>query len=172
MVPASGCLAGGKVSFQIKDRTDDTKDQLKWKWTKGAETTQPDFGDPLATTTYALCVYDHTGGVPALATTLEVPPNSLWQDRSPKGWKYKDKTLAVDGIQKIQLKPGTAGKSKAQLMARGTNIPMPTPVGADRYFAQDPAVIVQLVNSDGVCWTSEFNAAKKNAGDQYKAKGP
>ena len=58
------------MTFQIKDRADDSKDQLKWKWTKGAATTQPDFGDPLGTTTYALCVYDHTGGVPTLATVL------------------------------------------------------------------------------------------------------
>src|SRR6185369_7735945 len=33
--PATGCLTGAKASFAIKDSTDDTKDKLKWKLSKG-----------------------------------------------------------------------------------------------------------------------------------------
>ena len=41
-----------------------------------------------------------------------------------------------------------------------------------RAFVQDPAVTVQLVNSAGKCWTSEFTAegTSKNGGGRFRAK--
>jgi hypothetical protein len=175
--PATVCFEAQKSKFQVRTKTDPSKNQIKWNWIKGDETIQADFGNPLLTTTYALCVYDQTGSVPSLATSILVDPNGFWNDKSPKGWKYKDKSGTEHGVSKLQLKPGSAGKSKAQVKAKGINVPMPTPISAtsatDEYFDEDPSVIVQLLSSDGFCWSTEFTApAKKNVADQYKTKSP
>src|SRR5262249_21615335 len=50
-----------KASLQLTDRSPDTKDQLAWKWTRGAGTTVAELGHPLTTDDYALCLYDASG---------------------------------------------------------------------------------------------------------------
>ncbi len=172
--PATTCFGAAKTSFQITDKADDSKDKLKWKWNKGDETLQSDLGDPLAVTTYRLCVFDEVGGVPAFVAGVTVPPNGAWQDKTPKGFQYKDKARTFDGVDKIKLKPGVVGKSKAQLSAKGVNLGgvLPGPAGA-AYFQQDTRVIVQLRNEpESTCWTSEFSTFKRNDGERFKAKTP
>ncbi len=170
--PVLTCLTAERGGFQVKDNADDAKDQLRWKWQKGEQTDQLDFGDPLNATSYTLCVYDTSGGSSSLATSLQVDANGFWQSYDPKGWSLKDSTGTYDGVQQIKLKPGAIGKSKAQLKARGANLATPVPVDASTFFAQDPNVTVQLLNSEGVCWTSEFTTNLLNTQEQFKAKTP
>jgi hypothetical protein len=35
-------------------------------------------------------------------------------------------------------------------------VPLPTPVDASQLFDVDPSVIVQVISSDDVCWSTEF----------------
>jgi hypothetical protein len=63
-----------------------------------------------------------------------------------------------------------AGKSQAQVKAKGVNLPMVTPIGGGAYFDADPSVVAQLVTSEEKCWTTEFAVATKNEESQYKAK--
>ncbi len=170
--PAALCLAGNSVQLTISDSSNNARDQIGWKWSRGAATSQADFGDPLMSTSYTLCVYDTAASVSSLAAWARVDPNAAWRDKSPRGWAYKDKSAAFDGIDKIKLKPGAAGRSKAQLRSKGVGTPTPLPVAVDRLFSLDPSVTVQLINSDGVCWTSEFSAAdvRKNSEKKFKAK--
>ena len=44
-----------------------------------------------------------------------------------------------------------------------------TPFSATEYYDQDPAVIVQLSNSRGECWSTAFTSAKKNTAEIYRA---
>ena len=170
--PATACLLPERAKFELKDKATDKSDTIKWKWQKGEETFLADFGNPQSTTEYALCVYDESAGVPMLSTALQVPPSALWTSKS-SGAKYKDKLAASDGVKAIALKAGAEGKAKVQLTAKGTAIPMPTPVGVDQNFAQDTRVIVQLVNSEGFCWSSEFTGpAARNNGEQFKDRTP
>jgi len=37
---------------------------MSWKWQKGQTTTLADFGDPVHTDEYALCLYDESGAMP------------------------------------------------------------------------------------------------------------
>jgi len=68
------------------------------------------------------------------------------------------------------LQAGADGKAKIVVKGKGANLPMPAPVGTG-LFAQDTAVTVQLVNSDGMCWEADFSApAKKNDLKVFKAK--
>ncbi|RMD81168.1 MAG: hypothetical protein D6815_12450, partial [Candidatus Dadabacteria bacterium] len=104
--PAPVCLGAGKAVFELADKTNDARDLVKFKWLKGAETQLGDFGDPTATTTYALCVYDYSAGTPSLALKVVVPPGAGWQSRGSKGFRYRDPAGSADGARKIVLKPG------------------------------------------------------------------
>jgi hypothetical protein len=170
-------VAAGKSTFILKDNAFDSKDMLTWKWTKGAETLLSDFGDPVSgATAYRLCVYDESAGAPTAAIALSVPPGGTcagkpcWAAKKT-GFLYKDKSLTHDGVKQVQLTAGPEGKAKILVKGKGELLPMPKPVGPG-LFAQDMAVIVQLVNVDGMCWEADFTVpAKKNDLKQFKDKG-
>jgi len=170
--PFPGCFASAKANFDVKNASDDARDRLTWKWTKGDATSQVDFGDPTAGTDYRLCVYDSSGSVSSVEASVDIAPGTAWKDKDPNGYTYRDNSLVSDGVRSVRLKTGIDTKSKITFKAQGANIPMPTPFDEFLYFRQDPDVTVQLVNSEGNCWTSEFTAANtsKNDGDRFKAK--
>ena len=171
--PRTDCLAATKSQLQwkIDDDGSPEKNRVKWSWKKGATFDESALGDPTATTGYALCVYDGVDGTPALAAAPEIGPSPAWASKGAKGWTYKDKGGAEDGIVKASLKPAAPGKSKVQVQGRGATLPVPTPDDASELFDQDPSVLVQLVNDDGTCWTSEFapEGTKKNEPDEFRA---
>jgi hypothetical protein len=167
--PAAGCITGAKSSFQLKDSGTDSKDQIKWKLSKGGMLDHPMLGDPVTMRAYTLCIYDETAGV----RSVTIDPSASWDDKDPKGFNYKDKNGAEDGVTKASLRAGAAGKSAASVAARGVNVPMPAPLSMTEFFDIDTAVTVQLVNDEtSLCWTSEFTAASKNTAEQFKAKAP
>ena len=178
-VPLLDCrkpVASGAASLQVKNNVLDSKDALTWNWTEGEATTLADFGDPVnGSTSYRLCVYDESAGVPSAVMTLTAPPGGTcagkpcWAAKKT-GFLYKDKGLANDGLMQLQLTSGAAGKAKIVLKAKGERLPIPIPDAA-RLFAQDTAVIVQLVNSSGRCWEADFSEpAKKNDATQFNDK--
>lgn len=167
----SGCRTAGKAILLIKSNGTASKNKLVWKWLKGAATSFADFGTelgvPSGTAAYTLCVYDNTSAV--LGVTI--PDNSPdWSViGANKGYKYKDPSGANDGVQKVQLKAGAAGKAKELVKGKGSNVPsavlgsLPLPVTA------------QLVNTENsICYTTSFGMAnvKKNSTSQFKAKSP
>ena len=174
--PAVGCRSALRGSIQLKDRTPDSRDQLGWKFTKGDATTVADFGDPVnGSTSYDLCVYDETAGVPSLILQASIPAGGLCKGKpcwkgagaaNKNGFRYSDKLTSNGGIQKITLKPGIDGKAKVQVKGKGANVaPPPLPL------AQDTSVTVQLKNSAGVCWGTSYDApADKNEPEQFKDK--
>lgn len=169
-VPAFGCRAAGRSILAIKEE-DFATDKLLWKWLKGAATTQEDFGMPTGTTGYTLCIY--AGTVASGVARAQVPANpTLWNPISTKGWKYKDKVGAADGVQKVLLKGGAAGKSKVLVKGKGAGLPElafgTLPVEA----AEFPVTVQLLRNATNLCWESTFDAAdvKKNSEDDFKAK--
>jgi hypothetical protein len=168
--PTDGCLGALRGQFQVKDKADDRKDKLQWKWKRGDATSLDDFGDPVQSTAYTLCVYDESAGQSSLVTRLTVEPSASWTPAGKKGKKYKDKTGLFDGVQRGKLKSGATGKSQAQVKGKGANLPMPVPVGGGKYFNVDDAVTVQLLNTEGVCWTTKFLTPKKNTEQLFKAK--
>ncbi|MFQ5479374.1 MAG: hypothetical protein ACE5E4_12240, partial [Candidatus Binatia bacterium] len=170
--PATGCLTALKSQISLRDKSNDSKDALKWKWRKGADFLHADLGDPVNTTIYSLCVYDSVATQPSLATSLVLLPNPKWTDRNPVGFTYRDKTAVEDGIRTLRVRPGLRGWSKAQIRATGGQLPMPSPVSASTFFFQDTEVVVQMFNGEGVCWTSTFTTAdtKKNTKKKFKAR--
>jgi cysteine-rich repeat protein len=165
--PRLGCRTAGKALLLLKSNVTTSKDKLVWKWLKGQATTFSDFGNlgtPTGTTAYTLCVYSGTSE--ALAVTIPDSSTKWHILGANKGYKYKDPSGAADGIQKALLKAGAAGKAKAQLKGKGTNLP-----GVTLPFTAP--VTAQLVNSENsICYTTGFATFKKNTSSQFKAKSP
>jgi hypothetical protein len=161
------CRAAAKTQLMVKNKADNTKDKLIWKWIKGAATTQAEFADPTMTAEYALCIY--AGTADTLVASLHIPPsNTKWTPIGSKGYKYLDSTLAADGTQKVIVKGGVAGKSKALVKGRGINLPDPLDMGPI-----GTPVTAQLLNyQSGVCWEGNFTTAKKDTNALFKAKNP
>jgi uncharacterized delta-60 repeat protein len=174
--PAAGCrppVASGKAALFMKRAAGDPKAQLAWSWVKGAATTKADFGNPVASDTYELCVYD---GTPALIATATAPaggvcgpvrkPKPCWK-ATKTGFVYADKELTPDGLQSLKLKAGVAGKASIVLKGKGAALGLPA-------IPLVQPVTVQLRNSSGVCWEATYSApAKKNTAGppaQFKDK--
>jgi len=151
---------------------DAAKKKLDWRWVKGAATSRADFGDPFNRTDYAVCVYDATGGVPALVLNAPLPHGALcgatycWHS-SATSYTFRDPSGGHGGLTKISLKSGDTGKAKFIVLGKGSGLAAPA-----LPLHQDGHVIAQLVNSDGNCWSATFAApAARNAAPQFKDSG-
>lgn len=160
--------------MQIKDNTDDTKDQFKWKWAKGATTDVSDFLDPVAgSATYRVCVYDgSTNGQPLME--MDVSPGgtcgtvACWKTRGETGFSYKNKLGTPNGLTGVKLKAGLAGKASTQAKGKGVNLPIPA-------LGLTLPVTVQLVITDGpttACWQTTYTLTTANTALLFNAKGP
>ncbi len=167
--PNMGCLIAGKSTALVKDNGDPSKAQIKWKWLKGAATVIGDFGDPITSHDYRFCVWDASASVPTKVVDASVLPSALWKAISSKGFKYKDNAGTNDGVTGMKVQIGVAGKSKAQLKAKGVNLLLPGAFSGAEYFDSDPSVVMQLTNPLGTCWTSDLTVIKKNSATLYKA---
>jgi cysteine-rich repeat protein len=174
--PLVGCKDAGSSVLRIKDKAADglgVDDKVIWKWLNGPATMQEEFADPLNTSDYRFCIY--TGSTPTTVMESEAPASgtcgtkACWREFSTRGYRYTDKAASADGIFKILLKTGSAGKSKIVVSARGANLPSTTTLPLD----SSADVIVQLRNAEnGNCWEERFPPLSivKNRLEQFKAK--
>ncbi len=176
--PLESCRLAQKSIFIVKSRGQG-KDRLIWKWIRG-DTPVGEFGDPTASTDYALCVYDESGAVPGLSMKSLVAGGGdcagkpCWKQigSTPRGFRYKDRSLSRDGTLAMVLKGGKPGRDRIIFKAKGDNIPLPVPASADQFFQQDSDVTVQLVNGEGACWGAVYTPNDKitNRGSFYRGK--
>jgi cysteine-rich repeat protein len=168
--PATGCLSPAfpeKGRLVIKDKPEDGKDKLIWKWLKGAVSPKASFGDPLVDDGYLLCMYDATG----LVSSALIPAGGLcagkpcWKEKS-KGYLYKDKELTPNGILLLKLNEGLeTGKAKILIKAKGEHLDVPA------LDALTAPVTVQLGNNSGACWETTFSAPfQKQDAETFKDK--
>lgn len=141
---------------------------MVWRWIDRSGTVVSDFGSPLTTTGYAFCVYDHVAGVPVLSMSAAVRPDGIcgldrpcWKQigkSTPRGFRFRDVSRSQDATAQIVLKSNEAKRrSKVLVYARGEGLVFPAPA-SPLFLNQGPEVRVQLVNSDGGCWESDFTA--------------
>ena len=149
---------------------------MKWRWSGGDAFDQSALGTPDLDTAYSVCVYDmsNAGELVTLAFSIDLPPGPSWTISSTSGASYLDNERRSDGAQKLQLRTGNDGQTRATLKAGGGNLPLAGPVDADLYFSQSPAVAVQLIGSSGLCLSSRFDASmtRTNDGSRFSAKAP
>ena len=159
--PSSGCVTGEKSKMQL-DAKNPGKHKLKFKQSKGDQVDLAQLGNPLLSTTYAFCVYDNG----ALIHSSQIGSGSEWKESS-KLVLYKNKDgVGTGGLTSIKAKTGSAGKSSTQVAAKGDNFTSPAlPVTGP--------IVAELLNSEGVCWQSQFNGPfKKNEATKFKAQSP
>jgi hypothetical protein len=163
-----GCrtpAAARKARLVLKDRDPDDRDQLSWKWVKGAVTPKEDFGDPSITHTYAICIYDGSGLVSRAAAPAAIVCSNgrpCWRE-ARSGFRYKNSDLGPEGLAKVVLKEGLEpGKAKVVVSGRGTLLAMPA---LDTLVSP---VTVQVRNGTAVCWEAVFSAPfLKQDGTQF-----
>jgi cysteine-rich repeat protein len=160
--PLLGCQSALSKKAKLKIKAGD-REFVAWSWKSSAETPLSIFGDPGSTNDYTLCLYGSGG----LRMQLTAPAGSTCKDGKPcwalgsKGFKYADRSAAHDGVTKVVLKPGVAGKAKLGLVAKGqldlATLPLTLPVS------------VQLRAKDGACFQAAFGAAKRNDAVKFQA---
>ncbi len=174
----SPCATAAVSGIKLKDSATPSKDQVSWKWKKGT-IEAVDLGDPLATSSYELCIIDD--GIPALVFTIPAGltcdgGNDCWkmlgQLPTPKGYKYTNKATSSEGVSSVLLKTGS-GKASIGFKAKSVQLALPGPVLPGQYFTQTSNVTVRLRRLDGTqCWESVYPTSSKNDAEQFGAKTP
>jgi hypothetical protein len=161
--PANDCQGAGpgKASLVLGNG------KLTWKWKSLNPVVTSDFGNPLATTDYDLCVYDHPGAAitdarAASGATCGTGP--CWKTSGTTGFKYGSRDGSPAGLTAIQLKAGLAGKAKIAAKGKGADLVLPPlPLTAP--------VVVQVRRADtGACWGAVYSAPTTNSSSLFKAK--
>ncbi len=171
--PDPACKAAESSSLSI---VSGARHKLAWKWRQAKTAAPGDFGFPVMTTSYDVCLYDTANGSYSVATRLSLPSSLQWRLQKTGRWKYKDGLGLADGIRNVVLQTIANSKTKIMLKADGANLPAPLPVippaagEKGLLFNADPVVVLQLSNSEGVCWIAEFDAPSRNTGTGFKAK--
>ena len=178
--PSSGCLTGLPFDCRAPTETDaaalrlETRaahKSLAWDWSSGAATTKADFGDPRATTSYALCVYGGSysdevllrGAAPAGAVCSRTA--GCWR-ATPRGFVYHSRSGGPDGLSSVSLRAGAAGRAEVVVKGRGARLDAPTlPLTAP--------VTVQLRKTDGSppCWSATLDRVLRNRPHRFVARG-
>jgi hypothetical protein len=161
ILPLGGCRTALKSSFDLKDNSDDGKDLLSWRWSRGQATALIDYGDPLGgATRYALCVYDASSN---LEMSVEIPDGTpmagtgVWTTKSTS-YGYKDKAGLPDGVSRASLRASvpSVDNAKIRVSGRGMNIDLP---GGGVMLV--PPVTVQLINStNGNCFEATYSGGQ------------
>jgi hypothetical protein len=160
-----------KGKLQIDDSDGELADSVSWKLTKGDLTSILDLRDPMTTTDFRFCVFDQGGA--HLAIEADVPAGGTcvgrpcWKVLGAKGFKYVDPARASDGVLKLVISTSsTVGSMKAQLKAKGDNLPaLPLPLAMP--------VVAELESAAGPCWKTRHESTwlLRNDARQFRALG-
>jgi hypothetical protein len=159
--PATGCQDAASRRAHVELG----KDKIAWRWISSAAVATNDFGSPTTTTDYVLCVYDLTG----IRLTARVPPGRMcgnrpcWRRLSSTGFTYGDRAGTPEGMTKLVLRSGGAGKGRITVKGGGINLHLPT-------LPLTSPVRVQLRQSSNACWEATYSTASKNTANKFKAK--
>jgi cysteine-rich repeat protein len=159
--PLPSCIepdVPGRALVDLRDDSSDRSDALLWRWLRGT-TTKAMFGDPTASTAFALCVYDAADGN---LMSLVVPAGSRWRETAG-GYVYTDGLLVADGVRRIVLKEGSGG---ARIILRGKGARL----GMTDLGDLDLPLTVQLTNGSA-CWEATYQSnVIFNGPERFKAK--
>jgi hypothetical protein len=136
---------------------------LDWRWVGGDATDPEDLGDPFTETDYALCLYDASTGAQPLVAALAPAGGQCgallcwhWLGGTGPAIEFYDHAAErggstnPDGVRRIRLRPGGAGKARVSAQGRGEKLRLPTlPLTAP--------VTMQIQASNGTCWSAGFD---------------
>ena len=143
-------------------------DKLTWNWWRGSATQKQEFGNPLSTTNFNLCVYDERAGTPQLVMSEHVAAGAIcgtracWKETATS-FKYADSKRQNGPISSLLLKAGTDGKAKITMKGKGTQLGMPV-----LPLHEQNTVTVQLSNG-AACWEAHYGNSKRNDMFEFSA---
>jgi hypothetical protein len=167
--PLAGCQAGDKAKLVMgRPLPDGTKDKLTWKWAKDADVAAADFGDPLSTANYDLCIYED-GVLGAAAHVPALPDCGATTCWTPRGdsFKYANDASTFDGIKGVGFSAGSdPGNGKILVKGGGSLLGLP-------HAMLTTPVLVQFVRNDvaGKCWQSMISAPATNDAVKFVGAG-
>jgi hypothetical protein len=98
---------------------------------------------------------------------------ACWKASGTSGFKFKNKAATPNGITRVKMKAGAAGKAELQVMGKGARLDPPATA------ALVPDVVVQLLIDDGdaiECFKTSFpgttGSVTSQTDTQFQAKGP
>jgi uncharacterized delta-60 repeat protein len=160
-----------KSNLLIKDAPVDNGDKVVFTWSGGPGVPIADLGSPATSTSYHLCVFDHSASVPSLAFKGRLAAGGTcgagpcWTPLV-NGFKFKDTSGGLDGMTAAVLKANqVASRSKFKVTGKGLPLVMPT-----LPLFKNPYVRAELHNSAGKCWSAQFSTPTFNIATQFKSK--
>jgi hypothetical protein len=160
-VPKAGCRQPfvphkSTLLFTQTGRTD-PDDIYTWKWQFGSQTALTDFGDPLDTTDYVLCIYDQSVRAQPVVGNVALATTGWNSVRSGFVRNYRPSRA----LRRLVLHAGRNGKAK--IVAHGDSdtvrdiLPFVAPVR------------VQLQAGNGGCWETNLPTPAQNDSGRFKA---
>jgi cysteine-rich repeat protein len=165
--PRSGCIAAGRASLLLFDPYVVYNTQAKLKWSfRSSSGGFGDFGDPLTSAGYVLCVYANQPPVLQMAALAGGTCNGgpCW---TLKGTSYRyrgDDSNLPDGDLDLRLS-SRGGTTKLKLSGLGENLAIPDRSCPECPIPYTGTMTAQLVNTEsGTCWSSSFPSYKNRSG--------
>jgi 6-phosphogluconolactonase (cycloisomerase 2 family) len=169
----AGCDGGPLPSCRPADngtlRLTSRSPNITWTWIGTGTVLTEDFGNPLSTTHYALCMWDESGPTPALIMRALAPAGQYcatnrgcWTQKTT-GFTYRDRARTPEGMNSILLKAGVGTSARVKILAGQSRLvfpglPLPVPVR------------VQIQSSDGECFGGSFSSPGVNTSVGYLAR--
>jgi cysteine-rich repeat protein/parallel beta-helix repeat protein len=145
------CTVAAPGAAALKLRNGE-KPQLSFSYGRSAPGDLLDLGDPTASAVLALCVYAETPGGDSIVIEALAPNGADWSVPGSGGYRFNRKDGAPDGLTKLQLKPGDAGKAKLKAKGKGVLLPLGM-LG----FGAGSVVHAQLRSTAGGCYGGTFS---------------
>jgi hypothetical protein len=152
-------------SLQIQQKSPPDRNRLGWKWGKGTATATTDFGNPLTTDGYSLCMYDAGALVATARVAGSCGTKPCWTAKST-GFTFQNRSLQPSGVQSLKLVAGVDGKASVAFKGKGPSLALPDP------GSLTGPIDVQLRKSTGLpCWGARFSVPfQKDEGGVLKDK--
>ena len=164
--PLDTCRIAASTKLAVRrDAADPSRDQVKWRWTRGQASLLPTFGDPTTTSASALCLYAAGGLVAELDVGAggQCGGTPCWR-ASGSGFRFSDRA-AAGGVSKVLLKANAGDRAKAMLNGLGAALPdIPLPLAG-------PVVAQWRTSAGGACLEARFapQTFTRNDAEQFSA---
>jgi hypothetical protein len=165
ITPRPECRVLEQSSFQIE-----SQGQVRWRATRGPETSLEEFGDPGESSHYFFCAWDERG----LLVAADIPPATECPDGEcwcavDAGFRYKDDTASNNGFQFLEMTASEGGKTKVRaetFVWGGINLPVTGDVLLQLSRPDSEICFESLITADEFAYNSSTSAAAKSIPDE------
>lgn len=149
--PNGSCNPAERANLRVGRMSSGTQLNLRWQ----GDIDAADLGDPLAATSYALCLYADGG----LAQQLILPAGSGWgrsgSSTTPRRFSYRQRGGAPDGVDRSTLQPGVGRRGRFLVHAGGPSFQLDPGL---RNATSATALTAELRAQNGArCWSAQFS---------------